>query len=791
VKVATLLLVGAIILPSVVAGSDFGVVSITSPPDTVRLGSVAAPEVTIHASSTNPGPETVRVQLRIGSTYLDSAIAELVAPGEDRAVPFPTQWQAGPSGAVPARCSLLTPDDDPANDTLSKAVTVLELRRDFSVSVIAAPPYTLQLGDNVTPAAVIHADNTNPEPETVAAWLHLGSAYSDTTSEVLAPGATDTFYFKSWQADTLGVVHVRCSLLVQDSTPGNDALSKYVTVLDRMVDFTVAEIVAPKPVAHIGGELVPAASIQAFAVNPKAETVGAILRIGTFYEDTASGELSPGEIDTFHFKSWEADTLGTFPVRCSLTTEDSMSANDWHDGWVTVFPLGSDFAVLQITSPPDTVLLDSETTPKALVYAAGGNQSESVSVRMRIGTGYDHTVDTVIPAGGAINVTFPTWQAESLGIITARCSLLSQDYNPANDTGSKQVRVHQPGQPGGPPAVQWTKTFAGWDGAKGYCVQQTSDGGYIAVGYTGSHDSTPRNAILLVKLSASGDRQWVKTFKGVGGMRGSSVIQTSDGGFVLAGSAAVDERGGHWDPCLVKTDASGNELWRSRLANDVTANAWSVVSVGDTAYTVVARESFSDSGVILWRTDGSGSIRWRHTYSVFYGFAQNDEKLSLRRTSDGGYIIGTKTLLKVDSLGAQPQLKTFSSLGNANSVIQTSDGGYAATGTTSNDSSIYLLKTNANRDIVWTHTYVPSEWSRGQWVEQTTDGGYIICGTTRPGNGDDKVTLVRTSSNGTQMWTDTLFDGFGYCVRQTSDGGYVVTGLGLFVTKLAAETRKQ
>ena len=109
---------------------------------------------------------------------------------------------------------------------------------------------------------------------------------------------------------------------------------------------------------------------------------------------------------------------------------------------------------------------------------------------------------------------------------------------------------------------------------------------------------------------------------------------------------------------------------------------------------------------------------------------------------------------------------------------------------TSDYSSIYLLKTNANRDSVWTRTYIPSEWSRGQWVEQTTDGGYIVCGTTKPGNGDDKVTLVKTRPDGTPEWTHTSLGRLGYCVRQTTDGGYIVTGaagLGLFVTKLAPD----
>ncbi len=93
---------------------------------------------------------------------------------------------------------------------------------------------------------------------------------------------------------------------------------------------------------------------------------------------------------------------------------------------------------------------------------------------------------------------------------------------------------------------------------------------------------------------------------------------------------------------------------------------------------------------------------------------------------------------------------------------------------------------------MWGKLYLPSEWSRGQWVEQTTNGGYIICGTTRPGDGDDKVTLVRTSSNGDTVWTGTLSADYGYCVRQTADGGYVIAGTSddeLFVTKLAPERR--
>jgi hypothetical protein len=337
------------------------------------------------------------------------------------------------------------------------------------------------------------------------------------------------------------------------------------------------------------------------------------------------------------------------------------------------------------------------------------------------------------------------------------------------------------------PPVQWTRIFAGWGTATGFEIQQTSDGGYIAVGRTHSGDSG--YAAFLVKLDPAGYTQRTRAIRADHGMSGLSVVQTSDGGYIVAGTTS--------EACLIKTDSSGNEIWRSRRASEISANAQSVLSLSDTAYTAVVRSGLGDSAVTLWSTDNVGNLRWSGKY-IHYDYGTLDEHLSLRRTSDGGYIIGTKTLLKVDSLGLQPSLRTFGSVMSANSVIQTSDGGYAATGAKLGYSSIYLLRTNANRDSVWMRTYVPTECSRGHWVEQTTDGGYIIAGTTRPVVGDE-VTLVRTQPDGTLDWTVTLFDGDGYCVRQAADGGYIVCGRSwsygpngagaarLFVTKLAPD----
>jgi hypothetical protein len=349
---------------------------------------------------------------------------------------------------------------------------------DFGITAtgIISPPAFVRIGDNVIPVVTVHADDGSPQPETVAARLRIGSTYVDTVRWQLNPGTTIPFHFKPWLPNALGTFSVSCSLLVHDSLPANDTLSRNVTVLAKLVDFSPTAIATTPPIVHLNDMVIPAVTVHANDSNPETETVAVRLRIGSFYDDTTNAELDPGEFSSVAFKPWQADSLGTFQLRCSLLVQDSAPANDTLSRGVTVYPPGSDFAVIAITSPPDTVLLDSEAVPAALIHAAPENQGESVSVRLQIGTSYDHTTDTVIPAGAAINVVFPSWQAQPLGVTMAGCTLLTPDNDSTNNAASKQVRVRR-GQP-----LAWTRTFAGWGTTHGNCVEQTADGGYIAAG---------------------------------------------------------------------------------------------------------------------------------------------------------------------------------------------------------------------------------------------------------------------------------------------------------------------
>jgi len=526
---------------------DIEVVSIQSPPDTVRQLEWWSPTVVLHAAQENAGPEQVSAQMRVGANYFQTVTVTLY-PGQYQSVTFAPTWQAESVGSVVARCSLVTQDANPANDTLSEVIAVLARPKDFVASSMTVSPPVVEIGEEATASVTIHALEYNPWPETVAVWLRIGAGYDDTARIWLNPGQYYTLNFPPWQADTVGVMDVsfvllgqdsvpandtlrgavtvipppdievvsiqsppdtvrqldwwmptvllhaaaenagseavvvqlrigpsyqaqastvlypgqyqsvtftppwqaesvgsvvaRCSLVTQDGNPANDTLSKGVAVLARPKDFAAMNMTVAPPMVEIGDEATVTVLIHALEYNPWPETVAVRLRIGTGYEDTVSVWLNPGQYYTSSFPSWQADTVGVLDVSLALLGQDSVPANDTLRGTVTVVP-HPDFDVASIFLPPDTVRELMTWMPSAMLHAAPENAwPEMVYARMSIGPNYVGTASAWLSPGQSLAVTFtPAWTADSAGLAVARCSLLTQDANPANDTLSRQVTI--------------------------------------------------------------------------------------------------------------------------------------------------------------------------------------------------------------------------------------------------------------------------------------------------------------------------------------------------------------
>jgi len=292
------------------------------------------------------------------------------------------------------------------------------------------------------------------------------------------------------------------------------------------------------------------------------------------------------------------------------------------------------------------------------------------------------------------------------------------------------------------PDTLWTKTYGGISEEWGHFVQQTSDFGYIIAGGTESF-GVGSTDIYLIKTDYFGDTLWTKTYGGVNVDIAYSVQQTNDGGYVIVGQTSSYGAGGS-DVWLIKTNASGDTLWTKT-----------------------------------------------------YGGAYNDYGVSVKQTTEGGYIISGTTyasswlddnvyIIKTDSLG-NTLWATIWNRPDANNAdrggeIQlTDDGGYIMVGHSYNAVGIgikvTLLKLDSSGTIEWWKAHGIEFEQRGSSVLQTDNGGYVFSAYTGTANPD--FWLVKTNSVGDTLWSkrfggpDAEYPGQ---MWQTADSGYAIVG---------------
>ena len=316
---------------------------------------------------------------------------------------------------------------------------------------------------------------------------------------------------------------------------------------------------------------------------------------------------------------------------------------------------------------------------------------------------------------------------------------------------------------------------------------------------TGSNDDISSiTREIIVQQSATPIMRWDKTFGVQGNDKVYSLAHTSDGGYMLAGSSRFynGERRWDMDASLVKTDANGNIQWQRTIGGIEFDEAHSAIQTSDGGYIIAGRTySYYGSGIDdLWlvKTDAEGTEQWNRTIGGNY----RDIASSVRQTSDGGYIIQGQTdpygsgfydlwLVKTDAEGTEQWNRTFG--GDSNdwlySFQQTFDGGYILCGDTrsfgTGSSDFWLVKTDHNGIELWNRTFGGHYNDRAYSVQQTHDGGFILVGYTRSLHWHDCL-LVKTDTEGVEMWNRTIVgpneDNTPYSILQSPDGGYIIAG---------------
>jgi hypothetical protein len=333
------------------------------------------------------------------------------------------------------------------------------------------------------------------------------------------------------------------------------------------------------------------------------------------------------------------------------------------------------------------------------------------------------------------------------------------------------------------PSIQWQKCLGGKGIDIAKSIIQTNDGGYLIAGSTTSidgdvtknHDTTGNNSdIWLIKLDADGNLQWQKCIGGTGGDYATSLIKTTDGGYAIAGYT--------WS---TDGDANGD-------INHFSADFWVI------------------------KLSATDTIQWQKKYG---GYA-DDVANSIYQTADGGYVVAGYTqshdgdvtvfngksdfwVIKIDTSGVLQWQKTYGGSGVdvANSIIQTHDGGYLIAGfTDSPDSEVsglhldyfgdttmdyWVVKTNDTGAIEWAKCYGGGFTDNATSVIQTSDGGYMVAGFSDFGPDSNgyynyyDYWLVKIDTAGNIQWQNRyggIENDVPYTVLQTHDGGYIISG---------------
>jgi hypothetical protein len=341
--------------------------------------------------------------------------------------------------------------------------------------------------------------------------------------------------------------------------------------------------------------------------------------------------------------------------------------------------------------------------------------------------------------------------------------------------------------------AQWAKTYGGAGTDEAYAIQQTGDGGYIVAGMTAPFGDEKGDA-WLIKIGPAGNIQWQKTYGKNFLDAAYAIMQTHDGGYVVAGALAREG----WSIWVLKLDSNGEVEWQKSLKGNVYEYglAYAVQQTSDGGYIAAGEFRYGelDRDVWLMKLTSDGTKEW----DKLYGGNDREYAYDIQQTSDGGYIvsgqndssryaeIGGLWILKLHPSGEIQWQKTYGGEKDdyARSIQQTSDGGYIVAGGTASfgagSGDDWVMKLDPEGAIEWQKTIGGEGQDFARSIRQTSDGGYIVAGTTYSfGLGDGDIWVLKLDESGNIEWQKT-YGGYGkeeaYAIVQSYDGGYAVAG---------------
>lgn len=383
-----------------------------------------------------------------------------------------------------------------------------------------------------------------------------------------------------------------------------------------------------------------------------------------------------------------------------------------------------------------------------------------------------------------------------------------------------------------PVSVQWQKCYGSSSGDEFRSVEPTRDGGYILAGSTSGRDGMvpgmhQRKDVYVVKVDTAGVRQWHKAYGGSMDESATTILPTSDGGYIVAASTNSNDGDISFsqlrtDVWILKLNSKGDIEWQKNYGGKGDDEVSTIIATRDGGYLFGGKTNSKDGDVTanrgaddgwLVKINARGSVEWQKTYA---GRILNDGVNAVRQTPDGGYIVAAFAssmgndvqefkgvqdfwIFKTDSRGEIQWQKAYG--GRQRDIpydIQlTGDGGYVVAGSSQSvDFDVpdkrgrfddyWLVKISGSGELQWQKTFGGSRNEIAYSVIQTRDGGYLVAGAASSADGDvtglkggDDIWLIKTDASGNLSWQKTLggsYDDKGFSLKPTPDNRFVIAG---------------
>ncbi len=282
-----------------------------------------------------------------------------------------------------------------------------------------------------------------------------------------------------------------------------------------------------------------------------------------------------------------------------------------------------------------------------------------------------------------------------------------------------------------------------------------------------------------VNASSAPSVEWQNTY---GGVSGNSIVQSADGGFVLA----VTFNGNSTADGVLKINAKGDALWNATTNEPAVSNNF-VFDVSNGGYVVAQKSSTNSYAGSLVKVDSEGKMQWNQSYQPGIQTYMNYAV----QTQDGGYaLIGGvemsgKTIdptwiLKTDANGNLQWNKTLIENFTGSLITQIPNGSYVFAGDSGGVDpwlfTTHLAKTDQAGNILWEKAYENQLGYRPRYLLGTSDGGFMLVGAQYLQDGSASAFALKTDSLGNLVWNKTYGENSGFRVALSADEGFIFAG---------------